>query len=109
MTHTAIAWVVLAIFEITVPAFVFASLAAAALGAASLAAFGSSLELQLLAFVVGTVVLVVAARSFGRRAFFRGPPAVRTNVDALPGRRATVSIAIDNTRGEGWGLLDGME
>lgn len=113
MTHSAIAWallaVVLAILEIVVPAFVFASLGVAALVAAVLATLGASLVPQVSTFVVITVILVGMARPLVRRTFFRGSSSVRTNADALPGRITTVSIGVDNARDEGQVLLDGME
>ena len=107
-----VAWtllgIALAILEITAPIFVFASLAVAAGSAAIAASLGVPLEGQLLVFAIVTVVVLAVARRWGRRWLAARSP-FPTNVDALPGTQAQVRTAIDNTRDEGRGLLQGME
>jgi membrane protein implicated in regulation of membrane protease activity len=112
ITSAPIAWtllaLLLAVLEITAPVFVFASLAVAAGGAAAAAALGAPIEVQLIAFaVIALVVLVIARRSGARWLSARSPQ--RTNVDALPGEQALVATAIDNARDEGRVVLQGMD
>lgn len=108
----AVAWtllaIVLAVLEVPAPAFVFAPLAVAAAGAALAAFLGAGIEGQLLVFAATAAVVLVLAHRGGRRWLGRGP-SLPMNADALPGARALVASAIDNSRDEGRVMLDGME
>ena len=108
----AVAWtllaIVLAVLEVPAPAFVFAPLAVAAVAAALAAFLGAGIEGQLLVFTVTAAVVLAIAHRSGRRWLARGP-SLPMNADALPGARALVASAINNSRDEGSVMLDGME
>lgn len=88
-----IAAVVLFIAELLTPGFVLACFGVGAFGAAVAAAAGASLALQVVAFSAATLLVFWQARPVLVR-YFQEAPAARTNVDALVGRVARVTLPI---------------
>lgn len=75
---------------------------------AMVAAFlGAALWLQGGLFLVVSCLLLAALRPFVRR--YLRPRMTKTNLDAIPGREATVIQAIDNGLAQGRVRLDGKE
>ena len=75
---------------------------------AMVAAFlGGALWLQGGLFLIVSCLLLAALRPFVRR--YLRPRMTKTNLDAIPGREATVIRAIDNSQGLGQVRLDGKE
>jgi membrane protein implicated in regulation of membrane protease activity len=73
-------------------------LALAAVLAALVALAGGSVELQLAAFVAGSVASLAIVRPIARR-HLRMPPHIRTGAAALIGQGATVLERVDGDRG----------
>jgi membrane protein implicated in regulation of membrane protease activity len=73
-------------------------LALAAVLAALVALAGGSVELQLAAFVAGSVASLAIVRPIARR-HLRMPPHIRTGAAALIGQSATVLERVDGDRG----------
>ena len=73
-------------------------LALAAVLAALVALAGGSVELQVAAFVAGSVASLAIVRPIARR-HLRMPPHIRTGAAALIGRSATVLERVDGDRG----------
>jgi membrane protein implicated in regulation of membrane protease activity len=73
-------------------------LALAAVLAALVALAGGSVELQMAAFVAGSVASLAIVRPIARR-HLRTPPHIRTGAAALIGRSATVLERVDGDRG----------
>ncbi len=91
-------WVVLAAAlaagEVFTLGFFLGPIALAALVAAGVAAFGGGLELQVAAFVVGSIASVAVVRPIARR-HLRTPASVRTGTAALVGATAVVVERVD--------------
>jgi membrane protein implicated in regulation of membrane protease activity len=73
-------------------------LSLAAVLAALVALGGGSVELQVAAFVAGSVASLAVVRPIARR-HLRTPPHIRTGAAALIGRSATVLERVDGERG----------
>lgn len=102
----AVAAVVLAIVEIFTPSFFFICLAVGALLGAVAAALGLGLSWQLVFFAVGATAALLFIRPVMMKYFLKKDK-VKTGVDALAGRVARVSEAIDPERGTGRVAIDG--
>jgi membrane protein implicated in regulation of membrane protease activity len=74
------------------------ALALAAVLAALVALAGGSVELQVAAFVAGSVASLAVVRPIARR-HMRTPPHIRTGAAALIGQSATVLERVDRERG----------
>ena len=81
--------------------------AGGALAALAVAALGGAFWLQMLVFLLVSTVLLAALRPLVRR--FITPKVSATNVDAVIGTVAIVSVAIDNLAAQGQVKLNGME
>jgi len=81
--------------------------AGGALIALALAMFKTSFYVQLGAFLVVSIVLLVCTRPLAVK-FFNGKRE-KTNVDSMIGKQAIVIAEIDNLREEGQVILNGME
>lgn len=91
-------WVVaaalLVILEMLTLTLVLAMIAVGALAAAAADAFGVDLLGQMLIFAGASLAMLVAVRPVARRHLYP-PPAIRTGVDALVGRKALVLEQVD--------------
>lgn len=82
----------------------FAGGAAAAFAAAIL---GAGVVVQVVLFLIVSVILLVFTRPFAARYINRGH--INTNVEAIPGKTAVVIEEISNLKGTGRVRLDGNE
>jgi len=69
--------------------------------------FGFDLQVQMIVFVVSTLVLLFATRPLVKK--FVNVKRTPTNVDAVIGKTGFVTIAIDNDKSEGQIKLQGIE
>ncbi len=69
--------------------------------------FGVPFYGQMILFIAGSVVLLVATRPIVRR-LLRNTRRVKTNADRVLGRECVVREAIDNLRGTGRVYVDGL-
>jgi membrane protein implicated in regulation of membrane protease activity len=100
------------ILEIITPGFVLLWFGVGALAAALLKVLGcTSLAVQIGAFVIVSIVLVILSRTIFKRFFMRGSPGkgLKTNMDALIGKIGVVSEVIDNERSTGRVVVDGQD
>ena len=95
------------IIEIFTNGFAVICFAFGAMGSAVASACDASIEMQLLCFCLCTLLAFVAVRPFLLKFFYRRNDAVKTNAEALIGRRAIVSETIDNVSGTGRVSIDG--
>ncbi len=105
-------WVIIAlgagILEVVVPAFGFVFVVLAALLAAVLALLGFALTAQVVVFAAATLLfLLVLRRFFVRR--LRGGPGVPSRTEAISGKVAEVTEAIDPVRGSGRVIVEGHD
>ena len=105
-----ILWIILAVAfllvefgTVTLVSIWFVAGALAALGAYFL---GAALWLQVLVFAVFSMLMLLLLRPFLRK--FVDPHKVPTNVDAVIGKEAVVTEAIDNLKGVGAIRLNGL-
>lgn len=107
----AILGLLLVALEMVTPSFFIMFFGLGALAASAVAALGYSLVVQLLAFLVTTVICFVFLRKYALR--MRGGPMIQTNYDALVGKTGIVTktIAMETglgqvkVRGEDWSAL----
>jgi membrane protein implicated in regulation of membrane protease activity len=96
----AVIWVVvaLALFALEATTLTFFALyfGVAALVAALAAALGAGVPAQLILFAVVSVLTLVTTRGFVKRALQR-TPVVRSNVNAVIGRRGVVTVPISSS------------
>lgn len=97
--------VVFAIFEAATVGLTSIWFAAGALIAMLTAALGAELWLQIVVFVVISTVLLVFVRQISQK--FITPRIEATNADALIGKTAIVTEAIDNDAGNGEVKVEG--
>lgn len=102
----AVVAVVLVIIEIFTPSFFFVCLAAGALVGSVAAAFRLDLAWQLVLFAVGSTAAFLFVRPVMMKYFLK-KDRLATGVDALVGRVARVSEAIDPEAGYGRVAIDG--
>lgn len=102
-----IALVAFIVIEIATMGLTTIWFAGGALIALALALVKVSFYVQLGAFLVISVVLLVCTRPLAVK-FFNGKR-VKTNVDSIIGKKAIVLAEIDNLKEEGQVILNGME
>lgn len=81
--------------------------AGGALLAFLVALIGGPLWLQILIFIVASVVLLIFTRSTAVKYFNKNRS--KTNVDSVIGKQAIVTVTIDNIKGMGRIVTEGME
>ena len=72
-----------------------------------IALIGGPLWLQILVFLVASIVLLVFTRPVATKYFNKNR--TKTNVDSIAGRQAIVTETIDNLKGMGQIVTNGME
>jgi membrane protein implicated in regulation of membrane protease activity len=101
-----LAAVVLFIFEIFTPGFVLASFGLACVLASLTAYLSFGLEVQLIVFVVSSLVTFFTLRPLANK-FLKPDSTLSTNVDALIGKLARVVEPIDTAANTGRVKIDG--
>ena len=81
--------------------------AGGALLALIIAMVGGPLWLQLLVFMVVSIVLLIFTRPIATKFFNQNR--TKTNVESVVGKQAIVTVAIDNLKGQGRIVTNGME
>lgn len=103
-------WLILAIvflaIEFGTVVLISVWFAAGSIAAMIASLIGGALWLQLLAFGLVSLALLLLLRPFLQK--YINPKKVRTNVDAMAGRQAVVTENIDNLAGTGAVKLDGV-
>lgn len=99
--------VILLIFEICTTSLTSIWFAAGSLTAFILTLFDLPLWLQIVAFVVVSVLLLIFTRPLVEKVLKVGK--AKTNIDELIGKRAKVLVEIDNMKGVGYVVVDGKE
>ena len=79
--------------------FVLLMFAGGALGGMAVALLGGAVALQLVAFVLVSLTLMVVVRPIARRHLMEGTPQMLDGVDAVVGRTARVTQAVDRHSG----------
>lgn len=102
-----IAFVVLLGIEAVTMALTTIWFAGGALVAFLLALFGVNVQVQLTFFVIVSFVLLFFTRPFALR--YVNKNTVKTNLDSLIGKRAKVTVEINNMEAKGAVLLNGQE
>ena len=102
-----IALVTFVVIEVATMGLTTIWFAGGALIALALAMLDTSFYVQLGAFLVISIVLLVCTRPLAVK-FFNGKRE-KTNVDSMIGKQAIVVAEIDNLREEGQVMLNGME
>lgn len=107
----AIIWlivlVVCLIIEISTLGLASIWFAGGALLAMLIAVIGGPLWLQILVFLVTSIVLLVFTRPVATKYFNKNR--TKTNVESVVGKQAIVTEKIDNLKGEGRIITNGME
>lgn len=104
-----VAGVVLLIIEVVTPGFVVACFGIGCLVAGLTSLLGVGLLWEIAAFCVASVVLLLTLRPIVARHLTPRDGGLKTNVDALAGRRALVTEAIDPVRDAGRVLVGGED
>lgn len=103
-------WLIVAlllfIVELMTSGFAVICLSIGAAGGAIAALITDSIEIQLLTFAVVSLLAIAAVRPVLKRTFMRGEK-IRTNADAMIGRRGVACAAIDDD--EGRVMIDGVD
>ena len=81
--------------------------AGGALLALIIAMVGGPLWLQLLVFMVVSIVLLIFTRPIATKFFNQNR--AKTNVESVVGKQAIVTVTIDNLKGQGQIVTNGME
>lgn len=102
----ALVALILWLAEVFVPGMILGCLGTGALGGLLAAAFGGSLEVQLIAASAATVFAFMFLRPLTLKRWFKGAD-VRTGVEALVGREAVVTAAFDPKTHHGRCKVDG--
>ena len=95
------------IMEIFIPSFVLFNFGIGALVGSLAAGIDLSPEWQVLLFSTGTLMSFFLIRPTMKKYAYRKAHDIKTNVDAMVGRRALVTEAIDNLNNRGRVSLDG--
>jgi membrane protein implicated in regulation of membrane protease activity len=106
-----IAALILSLIEIITPGFVILwfGVSAGIVGVLDLLGVHEPL-IQAILFVIFSLALVILSRTFFKKTFVRSPgKQYKTNVDVLIGKKAIVSLEIDNGKGEGRVLVEGQD
>lgn len=103
-------WLIVAlllfIVELMTSGFAVICLSIGAAGGAIAALITSTIEIQLLTFAVVSLLAIAAVRPVLKRTFMRGEK-IRTNADAMIGRRGVACATIDDD--EGRVMIDGVD
>ena len=97
---------VMIVVEISAPGLVSIWFAAGALAAYVSALLGASTAIQVMAFVLVSVVLLLLTRPLAKK--FINERAAKTNKDTIPGRMAIVTEEINNLAATGHVTIDGL-
>ncbi len=97
--------IVLAVFELLTMGLSTIWFALGALAAFLAAIIGASLPLQIVIFILVSVLMLLLVRPLSVK-LLKGK-IVKTNIDALIGRKVTVSKEVDNIKETGGAVLDG--
>lgn len=98
---------ILFILEIFTPGFLLASFGIGCLFSALAAGVGLSVKLQVVGFIVGTLVAFFGVRPFFTKFCYRASCGVKTNVDALVGKTGRVTEEINQELDSGRVLVGG--
>ena len=101
-----IVMVVMIVVEISAPGLVSIWFAAGALGAFIAAQLRAGTGIQVMVFVLVSVVLLLLTRPLAKK--YINTRAARTNKDAIPGRTAIVTEEINNLEATGHVTIDGL-
>lgn len=99
--------VILFIVEIFTPAFLAACLAIGCVFAGLASLMEAGIEVQLLAFSVGTLISFFGVRPFILKYGHKKSGDLKTNVDALVGKIGRVTVTIDNAQDQGRIAIEG--
>lgn len=99
--------IILVIAEIATVGLFTIWFATGALAAEIAAWFHAPIWLQVAVFIVVSVLMLVYTRPFAMK--YINKDRVKTNVDSMIGRQAVVTKPIDNIKGEGQVIVQGME
>ena len=106
-------WVIIAllfvVIEMFTTGFAVMCISFGCLFAAGVSLFDLGIEWQLSAFAVGTVLSFLLVRPVVQKLLYRKSQEVKTNVDALCGRRAIVTEAVGDELHPGRVKIDGDE
>ena len=101
-------WLILAgvcfIMEIATEGFLMFWLGVGGLASMTVSFFSDNYLLQLAVFVIVSTVLILCTRKFTKKV---QPKTVATNVYTIIGKKAVVSVEIDNIKGHGQIKVDG--
>lgn len=108
---TMIGWLVIFVVLVGIEAGTLALttiwFAGGAIAAFLMAVLGTSIQVQLIVFLIVSFVLLFFTRPFAMRFINKGT--VATNVDGLIGKRARVTAAIQNELAQGTVVVNGLE
>lgn len=111
MANPMIIWLVVVIAMAVIEALTMGLttiwFAAGGVGALIAAALGGNMILQVIVFIVVSIICLIFTRPIAVRYFNKDRE--RTNAESLIGRQAIVTCAINNLLGEGQATLNGME
>jgi len=111
MDFIAIFWlallIILIVIELATVGLFTIWFAAGALVAEIVSLLNGPLWLQILLFIVVSVVMLVFTRPFAMK--YINKNRTKTNVDTMIGRQAIVTKSINNIKGEGQVVVQGME
>jgi membrane protein implicated in regulation of membrane protease activity len=99
--------VILFIVEIFTPAFLAACLAIGCVFSGLASFMEAGIEVQLLAFSVGTLISFFGVRPFILKYGHKKSGDLKTNVDALVGKIGRVTVTIDNAQDQGRIAIEG--
>ena len=102
-----IAALVLFVIELFTTGFAVICIAIGAAGGALTAAITDNTVIQILVFAIVSVLSIAALRPVLKRTLMRGGEKVRTNADAMIGRRGVVCDKVDDD--EGRVMIDGVD
>ncbi len=95
------------IMEIFIPSFVLFNFGIGALFGTIAASINLPVEWQIIIFSAGTLLSFFLIRPFMKKYAYRRSHNVKTNVDAMAGRKTQVTETIDNLNNHGQIMLDG--
>lgn len=99
--------IILVIVEISTVGLFTIWFAAGALVAEVTAWFNAPIILQVALFIIVSVLMLVYTRPFAMK--YINKDRVKTNIDSMIGKQAIVTKKIDNLKGEGQAVVQGME
>lgn len=101
------ALVIFVVIELATMALTTIWFAGGALAAFVLSLLHFSMEVQLVAFVIVSFVLLFGTRPFAAKYINR--TTVKTNVEGLIGKTARITAEVDNEKGTGTAVVNGQE